>query len=197
MLSYVEENPLITLKEIHKKFVAEENLNVSTTTIHNHLNAKFYTVKKILAEPNTMNNDVNKSKRVEYVSKVMSAIGEGKTIIYIDETNCNLFIRRSFGRSIKGTRCAIKAPTAKGKNVHVLAGITQTGIVYWERRRGSYLREDCNEWMRTTLRQVNEPMENVVIVCDNAPVHVRLETVVQEEEFEGATILRSGPYSAL
>ena len=81
-----------------------------------------------------MNNDVNKSKRVEYVSKLMSAIGEGKTIIYIDETNCNLFIRRSIGLSIKGTRYAIKAPTTKGKNVHVLAGITQTGIVYWERR---------------------------------------------------------------
>ena len=29
--------------------------------------------------PNTMNNDVNKSKMVEYVSKVMSAIEEGKT----------------------------------------------------------------------------------------------------------------------
>ena len=39
-------------------------------------------------------------------------------------------------------------------------------------------------------------MENVVIVCDNAPVHVRLETVVQEEEFEGAIILRLGPNSA-
>ena len=39
-------------------------------------------------------------------------------------------------------------------------------------------------------------MENVVIVCDNAPVHVRLETVVEEEEFESATILRLGPYSA-
>ena len=91
----------------------------------------------------------------------------------------------------------MKTPTSKGKNIHVIAGISQTGLIYWERRRGSYKKENCNEWVRKLVRQVTEPMERVVVVvCDNAPVHVNLETVVQEDEFQGACILRLAPYSA-
>ena len=40
------------------------------------------------------------------------------------------------------------------------------------------------------LRQVHEPMSDVVIVFDNAPVHVFLESVLQEEEFNGVLPLR-------
>ena len=39
-------------------------------------------------------------------------------------------------------------------------------------------------------------MANVVIVCDNAPIHVSLEKVLEEEAFQGATLLRLAPYSA-
>ena len=50
--------------------------------------------------------------------------------------NYDFFLRRSFGRSRKGTRCTVKAPTSKGKNV--IGGISQTGLLYFERRRGSF-----------------------------------------------------------
>ena len=39
-------------------------------------------------------------------------------------------------------------------------------------------------------------MSDVVIVCDNAPVHVNIGTVMEEEEFNGAYLLRLAPYSA-
>lgn len=90
----------------------------------------------------------------------------------------------------------MKAPTSKGKNVHIIAGISETGLTYWQRRRGCYKKEDCCEWLRCLLRQVTEPMASVVVVCDNAPVHVNLETVVEEEDFQGASLLRLAPYSA-
>ena len=126
----------------------------------------------------------------------MAFAGNGKQIIYMDESNCNLFLRRTFGRSRKGTRCTIKTPASKGKNIHVIAAITQTGLVHWERKRGSFLKRDCQEWLRNMLRKVLEPMCNVVVVLDNAPVHSDLEIVLEEEEFNGCTLLRLAPYSA-
>ena len=75
----------------------------------------------------------------------------------MDETNCNLFLRRSQGRSRRGTRCSVKAATSRGPNIHVIGAISQTGLVYWERRRGSFLKEDCAEWLRQALRRCEEP----------------------------------------
>ena len=91
----------------------------------------------------------------------------------------------------------VKSPTSKGKNIHIIAGISQQGLVHWERRRGNYKLDDCCEWVRRMLRAVTEPFNNVVVACDNAPVHCALETVFDDdEEFSGATLLRAIPYSA-
>ena len=46
------------------------------------------------------------------------------------------------------------------------------------------------------LRASPCPMEELVLVCDNAPCHVGLEEVLEEAEFRGARLLRLGPYSA-
>ena len=76
MIEYVSENPLITLKEIQDKIQAEYDFTVSTTTIHKHMERKFYnTVKKIMFEQATMNCEENKTKRAYYVSRVMEESG--------------------------------------------------------------------------------------------------------------------------
>ena len=71
----------------------------------------------------------------------------------------------------------------------MIAGICQTGLIYLERRRGSFRKDDCCEWFRKLLRELEEPIQDIV-VCDNAPVHVSLQDVMEEEEFEGAQLLR-------
>ena len=197
MLTYVEENPLITLTEIKSKIQNELDIIISTTTIiHKYLECRLYTVKKILLEQCTTNSVSNKEKRRDYVQAILDKMGQDKFIIFIDESNCNLFLRRTQDRSRKGTRCSVKSPTSKGKNIHIIAGISQQGLVHWERRRGNYKRHDCCEWVRRMLRAVTEPFTNVVVVCDNAPVHCALETVFDDEKLSGATLLRASPYSA-
>lgn len=196
LMSYVEANPLMTLKGMAEKLRSETGLHLSTSTIHHYLDGRFFTLKKVLPEPVTMNSEDNKRKRAEYVQRVMEATGAGKTIMYMDETNCNLFLRRSQGRSRRGTRCCVKAATSRGPNVHVIGAICQTGLVFWERRRGSFLKEDCAEWLRQALRRSDEPYDQLAVVCDNAPVHAGLERVVEEDEFAGVLLIRSAPYSA-
>ena len=70
--------------------------------------------------------------------------------------------------------------------MHVIGGIS----LYFERRSGSFKKEDCQEWLRSLLISITESLSQIVIVCDNAPVHSNLETVLEEEEFIGATMLR-------
>ena len=196
MIGYVEANPLITLKEISDKLHADSGLRVSTTTVHAHLECQLYTVKKVHAEPSSMNSEENRRRRATYVTSLMEAIGDGKYVIYIDECNVNLFLRRSGGRAKKGARCSTKLPTSKGQNVHVIGAVSQRGLVYLERRRGAYRKEESREWTRRMLRAAQEPFGNVLVVCDNAPCHSGLEDVFQEEEFRGAQLLRLAPYSA-
>ena len=141
-----------------------------------------------------MNNNDNKQKRALFVQKVMEATGQGRTLIYIDETNANLFLRRSQGRSRRGTRCSVKAATSKGPNVHVIGAMSQTGLIHWERRRGSFRKDDCAEWLRRALQACPVPLDQITVVCDNAPVHTDLEMVVAE--FPGLELLRTAPYSA-
>ena len=196
LVGYVEENPQLSLKEIANKLREETGVQLSTNTVHKHLHGRMYTVKKVLPQPVTMNSAANKEKRATFVRKVMEANGAGKTILYMDETNVNLFLRRSEGRSRRGTRCSVKTATSKGDNIHVIGAINQTGLVYWERRRGSFRKDDCCEWLRRALRHCPEPMDSIVVVCDNAPVHTDLETVQTEPEFEGVEVIRTAPYSA-
>ena len=89
-----------------------------------------------------MNSVSNKEKRRDYVQAFMDKMGQGKFIIFINESNCNLFLGRTQGRSRKGTRCSVKSPTSKGKNVHIIVGISQQGLVHWERHRGNCRAEE-------------------------------------------------------
>ena len=46
MLTWLSENPLLSLKEIKDRLRMEHNINLCSTTIHNHLDGQFFTCKK-------------------------------------------------------------------------------------------------------------------------------------------------------
>lgn len=51
-------------------------------------------------------------------------------------------------------------------------------------------------WLRRLLRQLNDMSNVVIIVSDNATIHVDLEPVMEEPEFIGATLCRAVSNSA-
>lgn len=119
LVDFLEENPQLTLKELSNKLQERTGVAVTTTTIHRRLEGRLITCKKVRPEPSAMNSQANREKRAAYVTAVMDAAGAGKKLIYVDECNCNLFLRRSIGRSRKGARCSVKAPTSKGKKTYI------------------------------------------------------------------------------
>ena len=86
MLTYVEENPSITLIEIKSKIQNELDIIISTTKIHKYLECRLYS-EKILLELCTMNSVSNKEKRRDYVQALMDKMGQGKFILFIYESN--------------------------------------------------------------------------------------------------------------
>jgi hypothetical protein len=82
-----------------------------------------------------------------------------------------------------------------GPNVHLIGAISTAGIVTMERRRGSFTANLAHTWATSLLQhwqEMGNQLADLVIVCDNAPCHSRLEAVTNGTT---ATLLRLGPYS--
>ena len=198
LINCLSENCQLTLKELQAKLYNQFNLRVSHQAIAKTLDGRTITLKKVYLEAHNMNIDDNKRKRKLYVEKINELISENKTIFYVDESNVNLFAKRGYGRSILGTRASIKVASSKGPNIHMLGAISSIGTSFFEKRRGAYNHTDFNEWVKNLLRSAIQDginMDSIVIVCDNAPCHSRIENLLEEEEFTGVTILRLAPYS--
>lgn len=101
------------------------------------------------------------------------------------------------GRSKKGTRAVAKMPCSKGPNIHVIGGMSSFGVEFVEIRRGAFKWEAANEWVGRLVTEVHQrgvPINQIVLICDNAPVHSRFEQAALEN---GIELLRLGPYSPM
>ena len=61
--------------------------------------------------------------------------------------------------------------------------------------RGAFRHDTCNSWIAQVLdewRDRGKDVNNLIIVCDHAPCHSRLENALSDT---GATLLRLAPYS--
>lgn len=133
LLKKLAENASATLKSLQEALQYVFHLTVSITTIDKHLDSKLITVKKVSHYPETLNSMRNKELREIYVKKVMDFQGRDKTILYQDETNLNLYCRRTYGRSVKGCKAMVPLPSSQGANIHVLGLMSQSGnllIIY-------------------------------------------------------------------
>lgn len=170
MLTWIEEKPTISLQEIKGKLALNFGVDVSLTTVGNYLEGSMYTIKQVHFEPITMNSEENKIKRYvykiscyiliiiyvirrDYVQQLNDCIGNSKQIMWLDETNFNLFLRRKCGRSRVGTRAIVTLPAARGPNVHLIGAMTCNQIFKITRRRGSFTCELANQWVRDLLAQ--------------------------------------------
>lgn len=200
MLDIIGEDPTITLKELALKISEMHGINppISVTTINNHLDGRLFTVKRVHKQAENVNTPENKVKRRIYVERVMAALGAGKHVVYLDESNVNLFCTRTVGRSARGQRVVLHVPGSKGPNIHMVAGISQQGLINFTRRRGAYKHPDVNQWVAELLNSVfamGYDAGQVALVIDNAPCHSRVEQLHDQAAFAEVEFIRLPPYS--
>ncbi|KAG3120391.1 hypothetical protein PI125_g1206 [Phytophthora idaei] len=63
-----------------------------------------YTIKQVRVEPTTCNNEMDKEKRKEFAEALIRHTDKGDLVVYFDETNYNLYTKRTRGRAKKGKR---------------------------------------------------------------------------------------------
>ena len=114
MIEWLEEDCELTLRQIQSKLMEHHRICVRSASIGNALDLRSFTTKKTHHMPSAMNSDANKRLRREYLIKLNQYIRDGKDIIWMDESNVNLFCRRTVGRSRRGTRAVSSLPASRG-----------------------------------------------------------------------------------
>lgn len=195
IMAWIEAECDLTLKTIQTRLLTQFQVTVSTTTIGNTLQNELYTMKNIHKMPINMNSVENKLKRKVFVTALLQFIRDGKQCVWMDETNFNLYCRRSKGRAKKGKRAVQTLPVSKGPNIHLIGAISATGVILMERRRGSFTAALGNEFALKVVAQwtaLGHAEEDLVLIGDNAPCHAQIETAIAGTR---ANFLRLGPYS--
>ena len=174
---WVEAECQLTLEEFKARIFNELNIEVAVSTIHRALDGRAFTFKDVHCEPLQMNTDEAKERRLLYVRQLRALVAEGKVPIWIDETNFNLFSARSKGRSRRNVRAvAPRNAPQKGKNLHIIGSMCAQGFFFAEHMRGAYRNDRANDWLRRLLRAASVHlggMDQIVVICDNAPCHTR------------------------
>lgn len=209
----VDEDCRMTLGDMCNRLRSDMQVDVSTSSVHRALQGMLYSLKKLCIEKTTMNNSVNKEKRKEFVAKLNVHIARGDMIIYHDETNFNLYLSRTEGRSRVGTRAKVALPPSQGKNLHVQGGVSpNSGILLLRTHDGSIQKPENARFladlftaalMSDEYREL-EPDKSVVVVTDNAPAHSDAEELARDLLVADGilnehklVLLRLAPYSPM
>ena len=194
----VEAEPDLTLQQLARRSRELFGIQISASSMHNYLRGRLITLKKAHHVVATMNTPENKRRRREHVQTLSAYMRQGKYIVWFDETNVNLYCRRTQARAPAGDRAPLARPASKGPNVHIIGAISAYQVINITRRRGSFNADSCKDWV---LDLIDHHLPNgvthdsLVIICDNAPCHARLGECVQERP--GIVLLKLGPYSPM
>ncbi|KAK1946857.1 hypothetical protein P3T76_002409 [Phytophthora citrophthora] len=135
---YINDDCTCALKDMRKMLQIDCNISVHTSTISRHHINMLYTVKQVRIEPTTCNSDGNKEKRREFATKLLKHQRKGNCIVYYDETNFNVCLKRLNGRARLGQRAIVKLPPSKGANLQVQCAVSSSlGLVTYTLQRGS------------------------------------------------------------
>ena len=129
ILEWLEQDCSLSLVQIKAKLLRDCNIAISTSSVANYLEGQLFTTKQVYWQPITMNSVRNKELRKNYVTSLNNYVQGGNRIMWIDETNFNLFCRRSCGRSRQGTRARASRPASRG-SVLIVYYLSEVNIIF-------------------------------------------------------------------
>ncbi|KAG3233271.1 hypothetical protein PI124_g21650 [Phytophthora idaei] len=125
-----------------------------------------YTIKQVRVEPTTCNNEMDKEKRKEFAEALIRHTDKGDLVVYFDETNYNLYTKRTRGRAKKGKRNREAAAFERRQpadSVRSVVGVRGGCEGLYKVIKESDVYKD--EYTDKTI----------VVVLDNAPAHCQTE----------------------
>ena len=120
----------------------------------NYLEGRLFTAKKVHYQMVEAHNPRNKVLRLEYIQQISTHMLQNKTIIWMDETNIDLYCQCTQGRAPAGQRAVVALPGSKGPNVHVIGTITNFQVVKWSRLQGAFRSQSAKDWLADMLQHL-------------------------------------------
>jgi len=187
----IDRDPSHTLQSIREELMTKGTV-ISTPTISRYLKKLDYTRKRLSIVPIERNSTRTLDMRQEYCRKVNKI--PDANIIFLDETGINLHNKKSYGYSMKNTKCFLTLPANRGKNNSVMMAISIRGIVGHGLVEGSYNGNLFGCFIKEHLKQHFDSNPNDVLVMDNVAFHHRSDIIEMLNEF-GISYMFLPPYS--
>ncbi|KAG2833723.1 hypothetical protein PC118_g5458 [Phytophthora cactorum] len=202
--SYLDGNCTYTLEAVKDMIRFDFGVDISTSTISDRLIGMLYTLKQVRVEPMTCNNEVNKEKRKQFAKYLCRHMSAGDFIVYYDETNFNVYCKRTQGRAKKDKRATVVLPLSKATNLQIECAVsTEVGLVHHRLERGSiqmdvklaFVDAIYNKVKASPTYQEHFKDKKIVVALDNAPAHSQTES--RAVEHDDLVLLRLAPYSPM
>lgn len=146
------------------------NLCPSISSLDRMCRKQKLSLKRISVVPKARNSPSTIKMRKHYVVRLNSALGEGKTPIFLDEMGCNLHTRRRFGRNTVGKPATISVPTGRGHNLSICAAISADGLVHQRSKFLAYNQVEFEIFLNEMYAKL-APDKQYVVIMDNVRFH--------------------------
>ena len=174
IISWVDEDPLLTLGQLKEKINEELGRVVSISTVDRCLKNFHYTLKSLVPCPVRRNCDNTIEQRYQYALQyrlLESEIGD-RNIIFIDEVGFSVSTRPKRGRSVRGTSPFVIVPSARSRNISVIAAMTRNGMIFHSINNSAINGETYKMFICELIQKCAEfQIMNPVFVMDNARIH--------------------------
>ena len=193
IIEHIEKEPSVTLTQLAELIFVKFNVSVVINTVKNWLDGELFSVRPMVENVNLAENKI---KRLQYLELLHESRSNGRTLIWIDETNFNLYCKLSQGRSKIGTKAAVVLPCSKGANLHCIGAMSDSKMLLFTTQRGSFKADSFNEWIKELISVCSaQGIDKPTLIIDNASAHTGLEAII--EVYENVELLRLAPYSCL
>lgn len=186
----LQENAQYTLMQLNAQLRTRlpDKPQVTEVAVAKRLQGMLYTVKITTLQPMKRNSPENIQKRHHYANWYLSE-GISKHCIFIDETGYNLWTKRTYGRSKKGTVAVRQVSNQRGRHVTLCLALSpQIGIVHKEFSVSSFTGDNFNNFIGQLVINLHTlpsfDQTNYVLIFDNAPVHKNVPNLPQNVEVQ-------------
>lgn len=170
----IDDDPLLTLRSInvHLRNRLPHKPLISLSCLANTLDKMLVTIKLVRDQPAQRNSAEVLDARFYYATWFLE---QDSHVIYIDECGYNVWTRRSYGRSPRGTPAVRTIAKQRGCNVMCTLAISPTlGLLHSRLRVETITKERFQEFLNGLVEvacQHFNPEEKITIVFDNARPH--------------------------
>lgn len=186
ILSWIDENALLTLKEICTKVQEKFNKSVSKSTVDRILKEFHYSLKMLVRAPERRNCPSKLQQRKEYADRFreLETTTRHENIVFIDEVGFKVVTRPKKGRAPVGQSAYSFVSAARSRNISVAAAMNKNGVINSKIHDRPINGEDFKAYL-VELKQecIRKGVLEPVFVMDNARIHhySGLNQVIEDE----------------